>query len=81
MLNILIIMTIEQLTIIFHEKQVFRIPFENYENSDNLERSLVQEGRLLLASPLLYETLREGRRQEGWAVKRKPIHKCEGVKA
>jgi hypothetical protein len=29
MLNILIIMTIEQLTIIFHEKQVFPILFEN----------------------------------------------------
>lgn len=40
MLNTLIIVTIEQLTIIFIEQCVFFIPFEN---SDNLERSLVQE--------------------------------------
>ena len=32
MLSILIIVTIEQLTIIFDEKRVFRIPFENSEN-------------------------------------------------
>ncbi|MBC6430312.1 hypothetical protein FM036_05465 [Nostoc sp. HG1] len=49
MLNTLIIVTIEQLTISFIEQCVFFIPFEN---SDNLERSLVQEGRSLLASPL-----------------------------
>ena len=38
-------MTIEQLTIIFDEQRVFRIPFENSDNSDNLEQSLVEEGR------------------------------------
>ncbi|WP_334986356.1 hypothetical protein [Nostoc sp.] len=38
-------MTIEQLTIIFDEQWVFRIPFENSDNFDNLERSLVKEGR------------------------------------
>lgn len=54
MLNTLIIVTIEQLTIIFDEQRVFCIPFDN---SDNLERSLVEEGRSLLASPL-------GRRQD-----------------
>ncbi|MEH2110033.1 hypothetical protein [Nostoc sp.] len=47
MLNILIIVTIEQLTIIFDEQWVFRIPFENSDNSDNLERRLVGEGRRL----------------------------------
>jgi hypothetical protein len=35
MLNILIIVTIEQLTIIFDEQRLFRIPFENSDNSDN----------------------------------------------
>ena len=35
-------MTIEQLTIIFIEQRVFSIPFEN---SDNLERSLVPQGK------------------------------------
>ncbi len=35
-------MTIEQLTIIFIEQRVFPIPFEN---SDNLERSLVPQGK------------------------------------
>lgn len=39
MLNILIIVTIEQLRIIFDEQCVFRIPFENSDNSDNLERA------------------------------------------
>lgn len=42
MLNTLIIVTIEQLTIIFNQQRVFHIPFEN---SDHLESSPVQEGR------------------------------------
>jgi len=41
MLNTLILVSIEQLTIIFIEQWVFFIPFEN---SDNLERSLVPQG-------------------------------------
>ncbi|MFN6486008.1 MULTISPECIES: hypothetical protein [unclassified Nostoc] len=55
MLNILIIVTIEQLTIIFDEQCVSRIPFEN---SENLEFTLMEKGRSLLAFPL-------GRRQRG----------------
>ena len=41
MLNTLIHVSIEQLTIIFIEQCVFFIPFEN---SDNLEQSLVPQG-------------------------------------
>ncbi len=43
MLNILIIVTIEQLTIIFDEQRLFPIPFEN---SENLESSPMEKGKI-----------------------------------